>query len=104
MNLKSSDPLVGQLVTTGVTGDSLTVYIPPGEARSASTVATGGVAFDGVGTGMVTVQATIPGFTTTVAGVQVDPSNIGDRGIYTFATPTATQPPRSYALGMRVSF
>ena len=40
----------------------------------------------------------------TVRGVQVDPSNISDPGIYTFGDPAYTQPPRAYALGMRVSF
>ena len=51
-----------QLVTTAVTGQVVGVTIPIGQARSPSTVLTGGVEFDPVGLGVDTVAASIPGF------------------------------------------
>jgi hypothetical protein len=56
-----------QLITTGATGQTVTVTIPAGQSISASTVAAGGVAFHPVTTGQTTVSATIPGFTATTA-------------------------------------
>jgi hypothetical protein len=52
---------VGQLVTTAQTGGTVTVTIVPGQARSPSTVATGGVAFDPLTVGTTAVRGTVPG-------------------------------------------
>jgi hypothetical protein len=60
--LTSSDPTVGQLVTSAQTGSPVTVNIVAGQSRSPGTVATGGVAFDPLAMGGTTVRATIPGF------------------------------------------
>ena len=58
----SSDVSVGQLVTTALTGDTVTVEVPAGLYYSATTVAGGGVAFDPIAAGTSTVVASIPGF------------------------------------------
>jgi hypothetical protein len=68
----SSNTAVAQLVTTGGAGASRTVVVPVGSARSASTVAAGGIAVDAVGPGSATIQASsddaieLPGATRTV--------------------------------------
>ncbi|MDH4351818.1 MAG: hypothetical protein OEW56_11785, partial [Gemmatimonadota bacterium] len=67
----SSAPAFGQLVTTALTGGSVSVLIPAGASASASTVAAGGVAFDAVSAGTTTVSAAIAGFVTTTGGVRV---------------------------------
>jgi hypothetical protein len=51
-----------QLVTTALTANSVQVSVAVGQARSPSTVATDGVAFDPLASGSTTVSATIPGF------------------------------------------
>ncbi|KPJ94448.1 MAG: hypothetical protein AMJ53_05215 [Gammaproteobacteria bacterium SG8_11] len=66
--VSSSDVAVGQLVTIPLTGAMVTVQIPAGAARSATTVATGGVAFDPLTSGSTTVETSISGFITTAAG------------------------------------
>jgi hypothetical protein len=53
---------VGQLVTTALTGATVTVPIGPGQSRSPATVATGGVAFDALTAGTTAVRGTIPAF------------------------------------------
>jgi hypothetical protein len=58
----SGTPGVGQLVTTALTGATVTVPIGPGQSRSPATVATGGVAFDALTAGTTTVRGTIPAF------------------------------------------
>jgi hypothetical protein len=58
----SSDAAVGQLVTTALTGASVTVDIPEGTSNSATSVAGGGVAFDPLTAGTTTVSAAITGF------------------------------------------
>jgi hypothetical protein len=68
--IKNSAIAVGELITTALTGDSVTVTIPPGLYYSPTTVATGGVAFDGTALGSTTVSATIPGFIATTAASQ----------------------------------
>ena len=78
--IASSEPAVGQLVTTGSSGGSVTVEIQPGSASSSSTVATGGVAFDSLGGGNTIVAAAIPGFITTSlssVGVNVSTPAVG---------------------------
>jgi hypothetical protein len=66
--ITSSNPSVGRLVTTAVTGGAVTVPIAPAAARSPGTVATGGVAFDPLTAGSTVVEATIPGFLTLPTG------------------------------------
>ena len=58
----NSNAAAAQLVTTALTGQQVSVTIPVGQARSASTVATGGVELDPLGAGIDTVSASIPGF------------------------------------------
>jgi hypothetical protein len=58
----SSDPAVGQLVTTALTGESVTVEMAPNTSRSPATVAAGGVAFNPLSEGMTTVSASSPEF------------------------------------------
>ncbi len=68
--IKNSAIAIGDLVTAPLTGDSVIVTIPVGSSFSPSTVATGGVAFDGTALGSTTVSATIPGFIATTAASQ----------------------------------
>lgn len=68
--VKHSNHPVGDLVTTPLTGDSVVVSITPGNASSPASVATGGVAFDGIALGTTTVSATIPGFIATTNASQ----------------------------------
>ena len=58
----NSDGAVGQLKTSTTTGNTAVVFIAPGSSGSPSSVAAGGVAFDGVGVGMTQVTGTVPGF------------------------------------------
>ncbi|HET6348825.1 MAG TPA: hypothetical protein VFH88_07035, partial [Candidatus Krumholzibacteria bacterium] len=60
--ITNSDGGVGQLVTTALTGQVVTVSIAPGDNASPATVAAGGVAFDGLAAGTTDVSASIPGF------------------------------------------
>ena len=60
--ITSSDAGVGELVTTAVTGASVTVDILSGSTVSPSSVSSGGVAFRTVATGTTNVVASIPGF------------------------------------------
>ncbi len=61
---------VGTLVTTAATDDTVLVTIAPGNSTSPATVATGGVAFDGLALGSTIVFAQIPNFTSTTAAAQ----------------------------------
>jgi Bacterial Ig-like domain (group 1) len=54
---------VGQLVTTALTGDTVTVQVPVGSYYSPTSVANGGVAYSPDNPGITTLQATIPGYT-----------------------------------------
>ncbi|MEM6639956.1 MAG: Ig-like domain-containing protein [Pseudomonadota bacterium] len=65
VSVTSSDTAVGQLVTTAVPGggSAVTVEIQPGQSRSPTSVASGGVAFDPTGDGTVDVVASAAGFT-----------------------------------------
>jgi hypothetical protein len=54
----------GQLVTSTAAGTSVTVDIPIGSYQSATTVGAGGVAFDPLTEGVISVFATIPAFVT----------------------------------------
>jgi len=58
----SSDSTVGMLETLVERNDSVSVFIPHGEFRSAGTIGAGGVGFDGVGVGSTQVTAHAPGF------------------------------------------
>jgi hypothetical protein len=58
----TSAPGVAQLVTTALTGGTVTVVIAAGQSRSPGTVALGGVAFHPLALGTTNVGATIPGF------------------------------------------
>jgi hypothetical protein len=58
----TSAPGVAQLVTTALTGGTVTVVIAGGQSRSPGTVALGGVAFHPLALGTTNVGATIPGF------------------------------------------
>ena len=60
--IKNRLPAAAQLVTMALTGNTVTVQIPAQQARSPSTVATGGVEYDPLGAGSDTVTASIPGF------------------------------------------
>ncbi|KPK01330.1 MAG: hypothetical protein AMS20_13810, partial [Gemmatimonas sp. SG8_28] len=54
---------VGQLTTTALTGDTVTVVIPVGQSRSPTTVAQGGVAYSPDNPGITTISAsTSPAF------------------------------------------
>ncbi len=63
--IKSSDALVGQLITGTGTGDEETIEIQAGQYDSASTVATGGVAFDPIAAGTTEISTTAIGFDNT---------------------------------------
>ena len=60
--ITNSNATAARLVTLPDTSQQVTVTISVGQARSANTVATGGVEFDPLGAGFDTVSATIPGF------------------------------------------
>jgi hypothetical protein len=60
--VRNSNATAAQLVTTALTGSQVDVTIPVGQARSPSTVVTGGVELDPLGAGTDTVSASIPGF------------------------------------------
>jgi hypothetical protein len=51
----NSNATAGQLVTTAGAGQSRTVQVSPGQARSPSNVTSGGVAFDALAVGQTTV-------------------------------------------------
>jgi adhesin/invasin len=70
VTVTSSQPTFGQLVTTAVTGGTVTVAIAAGASATGGTVAAGGVAFDALAAGSTTVSAGIPGFVTTTNGVR----------------------------------
>lgn len=60
--VKNRAPAAAQLVTQATNGNQVTVQILAGQARSPSTLATGGVEYDPLGAGFDTVTASIPGF------------------------------------------
>ncbi len=65
VTIQSTNPAAGVLTTTAQPGaSSVTVQIAAGQARSPSTVATGGVAFDFLASGVTRVVPTITGFIT----------------------------------------
>jgi hypothetical protein len=64
VTLTHSTPGVGQLVTSGPAGDTVTVQIPVGAANSPTSVAAGGVAFAPLTAGTTTISGSIPGFDT----------------------------------------
>ena len=74
VTLTSSTPAVGTLVTTQMTGASVTVTIAKGNIDSPGSVATGGAAFDPLSVGTTTVAATAPGTINTYSGSMVNVS------------------------------
>jgi hypothetical protein len=70
VTITSTAPAFGQLVTTALTGGTVTVAIPAGASATSGSVAAGGVAFDALAAGATTVSASIPGFVTTTDGVR----------------------------------
>jgi hypothetical protein len=68
VTITSSSSTAAQLVTTATTGLSVNVSIAAGQARSPSTVATGGVDFDPLAQGSTTVSAAISGFLAMTTG------------------------------------
>lgn len=58
----NSNASVGQLVTNAITGQVVSVTIAPGESNTPTTVAAGGVAFDGLSPGTTDIEVTIPNF------------------------------------------
>jgi len=77
--VSNAQPLVGQLVTTAVTGQVVTVPIVAGQARSPSGVASGGVEYDPLAPGTDAVSATIPGFIALPSATQ--PTTVTGAGI-----------------------
>ncbi|UCG50542.1 MAG: T9SS type A sorting domain-containing protein [Candidatus Latescibacterota bacterium] len=67
ITVSSSDSTVGLLQTLTDTSGVVTVHIPAGSSTSPLTVATGGVALDGVTPGVTTVTCSAPGFVSTTA-------------------------------------
>ncbi len=88
ITLSVDAPSVGTLLTLADTGDVLDVFISSGESFSASTVATGGIAFDGLSVGSTNVFASSPGYisqpqatrTVTVNAPTISLSNVGRIG------------------------
>jgi hypothetical protein len=68
--VSNSVTAAAQLVTSALTGQVVTVAIAPGSSDSPTTVASGGVAFDGLSGDTTFVSATIPGFVATDAATQ----------------------------------
>jgi hypothetical protein len=66
----NSDGAVGELVTTGLTGQVVSAIILPGQNSTGPNVASGGVAFNGTGTGVTDITASIPGFIATKLDTQ----------------------------------
>jgi hypothetical protein len=60
--LSSDDASIGELVTTGTSGASVTVQIPVGQDLSPTTVVAGGVALRPAGEGTVNVSASAAGY------------------------------------------
>lgn len=69
-DVTNRDGAVGQLVTSAGAGQSLTVSVPVGAARSATTVAAGGIEFDALGSGTTTVAASNPNVISLAAATQ----------------------------------
>ncbi len=63
LTLTNSQTGVGELVTTDLSGDEVTVTIPVGASRSPTSVAAGGAAFQPLASGSTTITGTIPGYT-----------------------------------------
>ena len=61
----NSNATAAQLVSTALTGQSVTAVIAVGETRTPGTVAAGGIAFDPLAAGTTTLSATMPGTTAT---------------------------------------
>lgn len=70
MTATSSDSTVGMLETLSERNDSVSVFIAPGAFGSSTTIAAGGVGFDGVGVGTTQVSAHSPNFFPTTGGIK----------------------------------
>jgi hypothetical protein len=76
VTVNNSNAAAAQLVTTAGTGQSRTIPVFVGANTTPTTVAAGGVSFDGLAAGSTTVSATIPGFLvlpSSSLGVTVNP-------------------------------
>jgi len=98
VTLTSSNPAVGQLTTTPLTGGTVTVEIPELQYRSPTSVANGGAAFDPIDAGTTTVSASIPGFIATTAGSQEVTVTAPGITLYTTTTASGLQRSRSGSL------
>ncbi|MDH4045892.1 MAG: hypothetical protein OEW06_15695, partial [Gemmatimonadota bacterium] len=61
VTVTNSQATVAQLVTSALTGQSVTATIGVGQSQTPGTVATGGMAFDPLSSGTTTVTSSIPG-------------------------------------------
>jgi hypothetical protein len=68
--VSNSNAAVGELVTTGLSDQVVSVIILPGQNISGGSVALGGVAFNGTAAGTTEITASIPGFVSTSADTQ----------------------------------
>jgi hypothetical protein len=73
VSLVNLNPAGGaRLKTNGGSSETQTVTIGTMQSRSPTAVSAGGVAFDPIASGTVTVTATIPGFITTTSGGNIN--------------------------------
>ena len=79
------NPAVGQLVTTTATNDTVVVRIEAGQSNTPTSVAAGGVGFDGVGLGTAGVRPVIAGFNPTAASFRQ--VTVSQPGIGVFSVP-----------------
>lgn len=70
IRVASSVPTVGQLVTSTLTSDTITLTLAAGQTNTPTTVGAGGIAFDPLTAGTTVVSAVAPGFRD-IAGANV---------------------------------
>lgn len=83
VDVEVDDPAVGRLVTSGGSGPTQTVTIAEGSGLTPSSLANGGIAFDGLAPGTTDVAATITGFLALAdarRSVTVDPAEVAFLG------------------------
>ncbi len=68
--VSNSNAAAGELVTTGLTDQVVTVIVLPGQNASGPNVSLGGVAFNGTAAGVTEITAAIPGFVATSLDTQ----------------------------------
>jgi hypothetical protein len=94
--VSSSAPSVGRLVTSATSAGSVTVTIPVGSNTSASTVATGGVAFQPLTTGSTVITATAPN-TRPIPTASTNPATV----TVSIAAPDITLPATTVGAGLQ---